>query len=99
MVLTVTPDQQKTEFFKIDCHSNESLFSIRHKIARRLNVSYDHVTMGTSDHWLDSYDSNKLVCQVDFGDTPVLIIKTYSGGSSGSGYSRSMEVRGVINDQ
>ncbi len=88
MVLTVSPDQQKQEF-KLDCHSNESLLSIKHKIARRLNLSVDHVTMGVSDRWLDHTDTNKLIHQLEFGGPMVLIIKTYGGSVSGSGYSTS----------
>ena len=94
MVLTVTPDQQKPEF-KLDCHSNESLLSIKHKIARRLNQSVDHVTMGITDRWLDNTDANKLIHQLEFGGPMVLIIKTYGGSVAGSGYgsSRMGEVR------
>ena len=88
MVLTVTPDQQKPEF-KLDCHSNETLLSIKHKIARRLNISVDHVTMGVSDRWLDKADANKLVHQLEFAGPMVLIIKTYGSSMSGGGYSTS----------
>lgn len=88
MVVTVTPDQQKPEF-KLECHSNESLLSIKHKIARRLNVSVDHVTMGVSDRWLDIADTNKLIHQLEFGGPMVLIIKTYGGSAAGSGYHSS----------
>ena len=88
MAITISPDQQRPEF-KLDCHSNETMLSIKHKIARRLNVSVDHVTMGVSDRWLDTSDLNKLISQLEFGGPMVLIIKTYGTGYS----SRTTEVR------
>ena len=98
MAVLISPDQQKPEF-KLDCHSNETLLSIKHRVARKLNVPVEQVTMGLSDRWLDSMDANKLIGQLEFGGPMVLIIKTYGGSISGtSGYSSSKvgEVRGVV---
>ena len=94
MAITISPDQQRPEF-KLDCHSNETLLSIKHKVARRLNVSVDHVTMGVSDRWLDSSDLNKLISQLEFGGPMVLIIKTYGGVTTGYN-TRVTEVRSVV---
>lgn len=97
MVVSISPDQQKADF-KLDCHSNESLLSIKHKVARRLNVAVDHVTMGVSDRWLDSTDNNKLVGQLEFGGNMAFIIKTYGGSVTGAGYKStevSQSVRGA----
>lgn len=88
MVIMVSPDQQKPEF-KLDCHSNECMLSIKHKVARKLNMPVDHLTMGVSDRWLDSTDNNKLIHQLEFGGSMTLIIKTYGVAT---GYSRVTEV-------
>jgi ubiquitin carboxyl-terminal hydrolase 9/24 len=93
MAITISPDQQRSEF-KLDCHSNETLLSIKHKVSRRLSVSVEHVTMGVSDRWLDTTDLNKLISQLEFGGPMVLIIKTYGGMNTGYS-SRVSDVRGV----
>ena len=89
MVVMVTVDQQK-DSIKLECHSNETLQSIRHKIARRLGVAIDELSVGVADRWLDSTDNNKLVGQVEFGGQPSLIAKTHIA----TGYGRGMEVSG-----
>ena len=88
MVLTITQDQQKMEF-KLDCHSNETLLSIRHKIARKMGVSVEQISMGVTDRWLNTTENNKLIHQLEFGQHPVLITKTHMC----SGYSRATDVR------
>ena len=87
MVLMVTVDQQK-EGIKLDVHSNETLLSVRHKIARRLGVAIDELSVGVADRWLESMDNNKLVCQVEFSGPPTLIAKTHVA----TGYGRGVEV-------
>ena len=87
MVLTINVDQQK-EGMKLDCHSNESLLSIRHKIARKLGVALDELSVGVADRWLERVDNYKLVHQVEFNGPPTLIAKTHIG----TGYGRGVEV-------
>ena len=76
-VLHISPDQPKTEFF-LECHSNESMLSVKQKIAKKLSVSPEQVQIGLSERWLDTSDNNKLIHQMGFSDRQLIIVKTHT---------------------
>ena len=39
-------------FLLFQCHSNESLGSVRQKIAKQLNMAPDQVQLATNDRWV-----------------------------------------------
>ena len=89
-VLHISPDQPKTEFF-LECHSNESMLSVKQKIAKKLSVSPEQVQIGLSERWLDTSDNNKLIHQMGFSDRQLIIVKTHTVVSNYS--SKVSEVR------
>ena len=91
-VLHISPDQPKTEF-DLECHSNESMLSVKQKIAKKLGVSPEQVQIGLSERWLDTSDNNKLIYQMGFSDRQLIIVKTHTVVSSYS--SKVSEVGGT----
>jgi len=90
ITLSISSDQPKTDF-KLDCHSNESILTVRQKIAKKLNVASEQLQMGISERWLDSSDNNKLIHQLGFADQQLIIVKTHSVASSYSKVTESKE--------
>lgn len=88
-VLHISPDQPKTEF-NLECHSNESMLSVKQKIAKKLGVSPEQVQIGLSERWLDTSDNNKLIHQMGFSDRQLIIVKTHTMVSNYS--SKASEV-------
>lgn len=80
-ILHISPDQPKTEF-DLECHSNESMLSVKQKIAKKLGASSEHVQIGLSERWLDTSDNNKLIYQMGFNDRQLIIVKTHTIVSS-----------------
>ena len=80
-ILHISPDQPKTEF-DLECHSNESILSVKQKIAKKLDVSPEQVQIGLSERWLDTSDNNKLIYQMGFSDRQLIIVKTHTIVSS-----------------
>eukprot|EP00731_Ephydatia_muelleri_P019119 Em0011g1159a len=94
LTLTISLDQPKQEF-RLSCHSNESICSVRQKVAKQLNVTPEQVQIGTTEHWLDISDYNKLIHQLGFTDHQTLIVKTQSFVSSSS-YVRTEGLQPVL---
>ncbi|XP_065904481.1 ubiquitin carboxyl-terminal hydrolase 24-like isoform X2 [Dysidea avara] len=75
VLLLASQEFTKNEF-TIQCHSNESLGSVRQKIAKQLNMTPDQVQLGTNDRWLMQTFDNKLLHQLDFQDEQLVIVRT-----------------------
>ena len=80
----------ETLLIPLEVHSNESMLSIKEKIAHKLNTTVEQLQLATQDRWLDTSDNNKLVHQMGFTDNQVLTTKVQSNLSNT--YSRVAEV-------
>ncbi|CAI8010592.1 Ubiquitin carboxyl-terminal hydrolase 24, partial [Geodia barretti] len=75
ITLSISPDQHKSEF-KLECHANESILSVRRRIAQTLGVGQEQVQMGISERWLEATDNNRLIHQLKFKEHQNIIVKT-----------------------
>ncbi len=82
-------------FVPLNVHSNESMLSVKEKIALKLNTAIEQIQLATHDRWLDSSDNNKLVHQMGFSDNQVLTTKVHSNVSPNS-HTKVAEVRTVL---
>ncbi len=78
----------------LDVHSNESILSMKGKIALKLNTTVEQLQLATQDRWLETSDNNKLVRQMGFTDNQDLSVKIQSNLSNT--YSKVAEVRTVL---
>ncbi|XP_020894443.2 ubiquitin carboxyl-terminal hydrolase 24, partial [Exaiptasia diaphana] len=60
----------------LQCHSNESLRSLRHRIAGRLNVTPEQVQIFNNEKMLLSSKDPKLLYQLEFEDEQIIFVKT-----------------------
>uniref|UniRef100_A0A8C3LWG7 Ubiquitin specific peptidase 24 n=1 Tax=Chrysolophus pictus TaxID=9089 RepID=A0A8C3LWG7_CHRPC len=85
LTLNVTYESTK-DTFTIEAHSNETVGSIRWKIAKMLNSPVDNIQIFANDSLLTVNKDQKLLHQLGFSDEQVLTVKT-SGSGTPSGSS------------
>ncbi|XP_028977659.1 ubiquitin carboxyl-terminal hydrolase 24 isoform X2 [Esox lucius] len=99
--LHVTYESTKDTFI-LEAHSNETVGSIRWKIAEHLSCPVDNVQIFANDSVLTMNRDQKLLSQLGFSDEQSLTVKssstgTPSGGSSESSASASSTSSSVFN--
>ncbi|CAB1332019.1 unnamed protein product [Coregonus sp. 'balchen'] len=99
--LHVTYESTK-DTFTLEAHSNETIGSIRWKIAEHLSCPVDNVQIFANDSVLTMNRDQKLLSQLGFSDEQSLTVKssgtgTPSGGSSESSASASSSSSAVFN--
>uniref|UniRef100_A0A673Y507 Ubiquitin carboxyl-terminal hydrolase 24 n=1 Tax=Salmo trutta TaxID=8032 RepID=A0A673Y507_SALTR len=99
--LHVTYESTK-DTFTLEAHSNETVGSIRWKIAEHLSCPVDNVQIFANDSVLTMNRDQKLLSQLGFSDEQSLTVKssgtgTPSGGSSESSASASSSSSAVFN--
>nr|XP_044995148.1 ubiquitin carboxyl-terminal hydrolase 24 isoform X2 [Jaculus jaculus] len=100
LTLNVTCESTK-DTFPVEAHSNETIGSVRWKIARQLCSPVDNIQIFTNDSLLTVNKDQKLLHQLGFSDEQVLTVKTCgsgtpSGSSADSSASSSSSSSGVF---
>ncbi|EHA99013.1 Ubiquitin carboxyl-terminal hydrolase 24 [Heterocephalus glaber] len=100
LTLNVTYDSTK-DTFTVEAHSNETIGSVRWKIAKQLCSPVDNIQIFTNDSLLTVNKDQKLLHQLGFSDEQVLTVKTSgsgtpSGSSADSSTSSSSSSSGVF---
>uniref|UniRef100_H0VTW0 ubiquitinyl hydrolase 1 n=1 Tax=Cavia porcellus TaxID=10141 RepID=H0VTW0_CAVPO len=85
LTLNVTYESTK-DTFTVEAHSNETIGSVRWKIAKQLCCPVDNIQIFTNDSLLTVNKDQKLLHQLGFSDEQVLTVKT-SGSGTPSGSS------------
>ncbi|XP_053324952.1 ubiquitin carboxyl-terminal hydrolase 24 [Spea bombifrons] len=100
LTLNLTYESTK-DTFTVEAHSNETVGSIRWKIARHLNCPIENIQIFANEILLTVNKDQKLLHQLGFSDEQALTVKTLGGGtpstssvdtsavSSGAGFSSS----------
>uniref|UniRef100_A0AAR2M4D3 UBA domain-containing protein n=1 Tax=Pygocentrus nattereri TaxID=42514 RepID=A0AAR2M4D3_PYGNA len=101
MTLHITYESTK-DTFTLEAHSNETIGSIRWKIAEQLSCPVDNVQIFANDSMLTMNRDQKLLNQLGFSDEQGLTVKssgtgTPSGSSADSSASASSSSSGVFN--
>ncbi|KAK1340051.1 hypothetical protein QTO34_018615 [Cnephaeus nilssonii] len=100
LTLNVTYESTK-DTFTVEAHSNETIGSVRWKIAKQLCCPVDNIQIFTNDSLLTVNKDQKLLHQLGFSDEQVLTVKTSgsgtpSGSSADSSTSSSSSSSGVF---
>uniref|UniRef100_A0A8D0HEE5 Ubiquitin specific peptidase 24 n=1 Tax=Sphenodon punctatus TaxID=8508 RepID=A0A8D0HEE5_SPHPU len=99
LTLNVTYESTK-DTFTIEAHSNETVGSIRWKIAKLLNSTVDNIQIFANDSLLTVNKDQKLLHQLGFSDEQALTVKTSGSGtpsgSSGDSSASSSNSSGVF---
>lgn len=100
LTLNVTYESTK-DTFTVEAHSNETIGSVRWKIAKQLCSPVDNIQIFTNDSLLTVNKDQKLLHQLGFSDEQVLTVKTSgsgtpSGSSADSSTSSSSSSSGVF---
>lgn len=77
--INVSSDLPRQEL-TLQCHSNESLKSLRHRIANRLNTTAEQIQLSTSEKLLLPSKDQKLLYQLEFEDEQMLFAKVSVSG-------------------
>uniref|UniRef100_A0A8U8BN81 Ubiquitin carboxyl-terminal hydrolase 24 n=1 Tax=Geospiza parvula TaxID=87175 RepID=A0A8U8BN81_GEOPR len=85
LTLNVTYESTK-DTFTIEAHSNETVGSVRWKIAKMLNSPVENIQIFANDSLLTVNKDQKLLHQLGFSDEQILTVKT-SGSGTPSGSS------------
>uniref|UniRef100_A0A2K6SZ92 ubiquitinyl hydrolase 1 n=1 Tax=Saimiri boliviensis boliviensis TaxID=39432 RepID=A0A2K6SZ92_SAIBB len=85
LTLNVTYESTK-DTFTVEAHSNETIGSVRWKIAKQLCSPVDNIQIFTNDSLLTVNKDQKLLHQLGFSDEQILTVKT-SGSGTPSGSS------------
>uniref|UniRef100_A0A673MZ36 Ubiquitin carboxyl-terminal hydrolase 24 n=1 Tax=Sinocyclocheilus rhinocerous TaxID=307959 RepID=A0A673MZ36_9TELE len=101
VALHITYESTK-DTFTLEAHSNETIGSIRWKIAEQLSCPVDNVQIFANDSMLTMNRDQKLLNQLGFSDEQSLTVKssgtgTPSGSSADSSASASSSSSGVFN--
>ncbi|XP_073790154.1 ubiquitin carboxyl-terminal hydrolase 24 isoform X4 [Danio rerio] len=101
VTLHITYESTK-DTFTLEAHSNETIGSIRWKIADQLSCPVDNVQIFANDSMLTMNRDQKLLNQLGFSDEQSLTVKssgtgTPSGSSADSSASASSSSSGVFN--
>ncbi|KAG7487731.1 hypothetical protein MATL_G00026610 [Megalops atlanticus] len=101
VTLHITYESTK-DTFNLEAHSNETIGSIRWKIADHLSCPVDNVQIFANDSMLTMNRDQKLLNQLGFSDEQSLTVKssgtgTPSGSSADSSASASSSSSGVFN--
>ncbi|OCT84877.1 ubiquitin carboxyl-terminal hydrolase 24 [Xenopus laevis] len=84
LTLNLTYESTK-DTFSLEAHSNETIGSVRWKIARHLNCPFENVQIFANESLLTVNKDQKLLHQLGFSDEQALTVKTLGGGTpSGS---------------
>uniref|UniRef100_A0A452VB74 ubiquitinyl hydrolase 1 n=1 Tax=Ursus maritimus TaxID=29073 RepID=A0A452VB74_URSMA len=100
LTLNVTYESTK-DTFTVEAHSNETIGSVRWKIAKQLCSPVDNIQIFTNDSLLTVNKDQKLLHQLGFSDEQILTVKTSgsgtpSGSSADSSTSSSSSGSGVF---
>ncbi|KAF5923119.1 hypothetical protein HPG69_012208 [Diceros bicornis minor] len=100
LTLNITYESTK-DTFTVEAHSNETIGSVRWKIAKQLCSPVDNIQIFTNDSLLTVNKDQKLLHQLGFSDEQVLTVKTSgsgtpSGSSADSSTSSSSSSSGVF---
>ncbi|XP_045440607.1 ubiquitin carboxyl-terminal hydrolase 24 isoform X7 [Pipistrellus kuhlii] len=100
LTLNVTYESTK-DTFTVEAHSNETIGSVRWKIAKQLCCPVDNIQIFTNDSLLTVNKDQKLLHQLGFSDEQILTVKTSgsgtpSGSSADSSTSSSSSSSGVF---
>uniref|UniRef100_A0A2K5YQ37 ubiquitinyl hydrolase 1 n=1 Tax=Mandrillus leucophaeus TaxID=9568 RepID=A0A2K5YQ37_MANLE len=100
LTLNVTYESTK-DTFTVEAHSNETIGSVRWKIAKQLCSPVDNIQIFTNDSLLTVNKDQKLLHQLGFSDEQILTVKTSgsgtpSGSSADSSTSSSSSSSGVF---
>uniref|UniRef100_G1RX52 ubiquitinyl hydrolase 1 n=1 Tax=Nomascus leucogenys TaxID=61853 RepID=G1RX52_NOMLE len=100
LTLNVTYESTK-DTFAVEAHSNETIGSVRWKIAKQLCSPVDNIQIFTNDSLLTVNKDQKLLHQLGFSDEQILTVKTSgsgtpSGSSADSSTSSSSSSSGVF---
>uniref|UniRef100_A0A2K6LYN3 Ubiquitin carboxyl-terminal hydrolase 24 n=1 Tax=Rhinopithecus bieti TaxID=61621 RepID=A0A2K6LYN3_RHIBE len=100
LTLNVTYESTK-DTFTVEAHSNETIGSVRWKIAKQLCSPMDNIQIFTNDSLLTVNKDQKLLHQLGFSDEQILTVKTSgsgtpSGSSADSSTSSSSSSSGVF---
>ncbi|MXQ91191.1 hypothetical protein E5288_WYG006786 [Bos mutus] len=100
LTLNVTYESTK-DTFTVEAHSNETIGSVRWKIAKQLCSPVDSIQIFTNDSLLTVNKDQKLLHQLGFSDEQILTVKTSgsgtpSGSSADSSTSSSSSSSGVF---
>uniref|UniRef100_A0A2K6F1M8 Ubiquitin carboxyl-terminal hydrolase 24 n=1 Tax=Propithecus coquereli TaxID=379532 RepID=A0A2K6F1M8_PROCO len=103
LTLNVTYESTK-DTFTVEAHSNETIGSVRWKIAKQLCSPVDNIQIFTNDSLLTVNRDQKLLHQLGFSDEQVLTVKTSgsgtpSGSSADSSTSSSSSSSGVLSSK
>lgn len=79
ITINVSSDLPRQEI-TLQSHSNESLKSLRHRIANRLNTSHEQIQISTSEKLLLPSKDQKLLYQLEFEDEQLLFAKVSVSG-------------------
>ncbi|XP_053549190.1 ubiquitin carboxyl-terminal hydrolase 24 [Bombina bombina] len=96
LTLNLTYDSTK-ETFTIEAHSNETVGSIRWKIAKHLNCPVENMQIFANESLLTVNKDQKLLHQLGFSDEQSLTVKTLGSGTpSGSSSEVSSSASGGV---
>ncbi|XP_035828590.1 LOW QUALITY PROTEIN: ubiquitin carboxyl-terminal hydrolase 24 [Aplysia californica] len=94
MNILVKCESPKQEFM-LQCHSNETLGSVRRKILNHFNQPSDHVQMHTNEKLLSMTKDQLLLSQLDFSEASVLQVHLGASSASKSGSTSAAQGSGT----
>ncbi|KAH0618572.1 hypothetical protein JD844_017919, partial [Phrynosoma platyrhinos] len=80
LTLNVTYESTK-DSFTVEAHSNETIGSVRWKIAKLLSAPVDNIQIFANDSLLTVHKDQKLLHQLGFSDEQALTVKTLGSGT------------------
>ncbi|XP_063283711.1 ubiquitin carboxyl-terminal hydrolase 24 isoform X2 [Pelobates fuscus] len=80
LTLNLTYESTK-DTFTVEAHSNETIGSIRWKIAKHLNCPLENIQIFANEYLLTVNKDQKLLHQLGFSDEQALTVKTLGGGT------------------
>ncbi|EDV23143.1 uncharacterized protein TRIADDRAFT_27581 [Trichoplax adhaerens] len=90
MKLHVTCDSHKAEF-TVEVFTNETLYSLRSKLASKLNYSIDHIQLIYQERLLNTTKDHKLLQHLGFTNEQHIKVRTYTATAAPPPYSNDDE--------
>ncbi|KAM8930374.1 ubiquitin carboxyl-terminal hydrolase 24 isoform 2-T2 [Pelodytes ibericus] len=88
LTLNLTYESTK-DTFTVEAHSNETVGSIRWKIAKHLNCPVENIQIFANENLLMVNKDQKLLHQLGFSDEQALTVKTLGGGTPSTSSAES----------
>ncbi|KAJ6662583.1 hypothetical protein lerEdw1_011720 [Lerista edwardsae] len=88
LTLNITYESTK-DTFTVEAHSNETIGSVRWKIAKLLNAPVDNIQIFANDSLLTVNKDQKLLHQLVFSDEQALTVKTSGSGTPSASSAES----------